>query len=370
MGNNTSFLIRRGDGPWRAPLARAYESEGQLQAMLVESPQLIPGVGPIAVVDEFYVPGSGPADLVGVEPSGEITVVECKLVVNADIRRTVVGQILAYAAGIWQLSYEQFSGLFHRRAGKPLIEAVSDIAAESGIDFNPDEFARAITGNLSAARFRLCIVVDEITEELKGTIELLNTQTKAGFEVMLLELTHASDGDLSILVPQAYGLETAQLKRGSEARAERWTTADVIEALNDLCTPEGVEAVRRLMQWAERHSATYWHGRGQYPTVGVYMHVNGTNRSIFAVYADPSGPTAPRVSLSFGAFSKNMDEATVEAFAAALERLPELEGAGRAARTGEYKGYPNIPVDASLAKPGVAKALIEALDTHIGPDLK
>lgn len=369
MADNPHFLIRRGDGPWREPAARAYQNENQLQTMLLESPQLIPGLGPCAVVDEFFVSGSGSVDLVGIEPTGEITLVECKLAANPEIRRAVVAQILSYAAGIWHLTYEAFSDQFHRRAGKPLIDAASEVAAEAGIEFNPDEFVRAVTANLNGARFRLCIAVDEITEELKGIVELLNTQTKPGFEVMLLELTRAADGDIQVLVPQTYGLETAQLKSGRDSRAAAWTTADVLNALRELCSSEGVEAVRRLMEWAESHNATYWHGRGQYPTVGAYLHVNDENRSVFAVYADGSGPTAPRVSLSFGAFSKSMPPANVEAFAAELANTPELAAAGQAVLHGGFNKYPNIPIDASLAKPGVIDALLRAITVHLEPHL-
>ena len=369
MGSDGRLLIRRGAEPWHEPLTQACKNEEGLQDLLVESPQLIPGVGPVAVVDEFYIPGIGNADVVGVEPSGEITIVECKLKTNPDIRRTVVGQILAYASGLWQMSAEEFAGLFARRADRPLIGAVADVAAEAGIDFNPDEFGHAISGNLQGARFRLCIAVDEITDELKGIVELVNTQTRAGFEVFLLELTHASDADVSILVPRAYGLESAEMKRSTERRSEAWTASDVLDALGNSCTAEGVDAVETLLEWAESRDATYWHGGGQYPTIGVYMHVNGINRSIFAVYADPSGPTAARISLSFGAFHKNMDIEDVTAFASDLELMPELSAAGISARHGEFRGYPNIPIDKSLAKPGVVDALVQAMDTHLGPSL-
>lgn len=123
------------------------------------------------------------------------------------------------------------------------------------------------------------------------------------------------------------------------------------------------------MEWAESHNATYWHGRGQYPTVGAYLHVNEENRSPFAVYADGSGPTAPRVSLSFGAFSKSMPPADVEAFAAELAKTPELADAGQAVLHGGFNKYPNIPIDASLAKPGVSEALLAAIRLHLEPHL-
>ena len=96
---------------------------------------------------------------------------------------------------------------------------------------------------------------------------------------------------------------------------------------------------------------------------------SGVNRSIFAVYADPSGPTAPRVSLSFGAFSKDVDAATIESFVLSLEETEEVSRTAKAARDTEFGGYPNIPINGSLAKPGVADALLEAMNKHLAPNL-
>lgn len=366
MVDEARILIRRGDEPWRQPSVTAYTNELGLQRLLVETPRLVPGLGPVAVVDEFSVSAKATADVVGVEPSGAITVVECKLITNADIRRTVVGQILAYAAGLWRMPYSDFAERFARRASRPLLDVVAESAAEAGIEFNPDQFVHAVSTNLSLGLFRLCIAVDEITDELKAIVELLNRQTRAGFEVLLLELGFVADDDLSILLPHAYGLESAEVKRSENANPEKWTIDEVFTALQDLCSPEGVAAVRAVYSWADSRGATYWLGRGQYPTIGVYLVINGQNRSLFAIYADPSGPTAPRISLSFGAFSRSVDASTVEALVADLELTPELVAVAAAARSGAFKGYPTIPIG-KLEETGVASALIAAFNRHIGP---
>ena len=47
------------------------------------------------------ISGTGKADVVIVDASGDITVVECKLAANPEIRRRVVGQLLAYSSAIW-----------------------------------------------------------------------------------------------------------------------------------------------------------------------------------------------------------------------------------------------------------------------------
>ena len=57
-------------------------------------------------------------DLVAVGAAGQITVVECKLAANPEIRSSVIGQVFAYAAGLWSLSYDEFDRLFTDRAGE------------------------------------------------------------------------------------------------------------------------------------------------------------------------------------------------------------------------------------------------------------
>lgn len=116
------LLIRKkGEKLWHEPPTRSYEKERELQDLLLNSPGLVPGVDSerSVIADEVALAG-GAADLVVVDADGVITIVECKLAANPDMRRTVVGQILAYAAALWQLSYEQFEAIMARRGCAPL----------------------------------------------------------------------------------------------------------------------------------------------------------------------------------------------------------------------------------------------------------
>ena len=64
------------------------------------SATLLPDTAPSAVVEEFWIPEAGTVDLLVVDRTGGLTLVECKLRANPEIRREVVGQILAYAGGL------------------------------------------------------------------------------------------------------------------------------------------------------------------------------------------------------------------------------------------------------------------------------
>src|SRR4051794_32274419 len=108
-------LIRHAGGAWHEPTTSAYANERELQNLVKLSPALLPGADALAVVDEFWVPGIGSADLVGVGALGDITIVECKLKANPEIRREVVGQTFAYAGGLWRMTYDDFALTFANR---------------------------------------------------------------------------------------------------------------------------------------------------------------------------------------------------------------------------------------------------------------
>lgn len=360
-------MLRRDGEGWRRPDVRPYENERGLQDLLLETPTLIPGVeASAAVVDEFWIPGVGSADILSVEPSGVITIVECKLRANAEIRRTVLGQVLAYAAGIWRSSFEAFSSQFASRAGCSLVEAMQAAASIEGSSFDADGFRAGVERSLEQGAFRLCVAVDEITEELRSIVEFLNTKTGTGFELILLELGMVTDGSVEVLIPQVYGAESARMKEQQHpSGTTQWTHDDVFEALTELCSAEGVAGVRKLYDYAVARGATFSGGRAAYPTFGAYVEMGGQRRSLFSVYADPSGPGAARISLNFGSWTYSLPDATLHALAVALEQHPLLQAATGAARAKSFNAFPALPIDAVVSQPGVVEHLIQVWDANL-----
>ena len=121
------LLVRKqGESGWHSPKVTAYSDEQSLQTLIQHSPDLLNGADgtPMAMASEVSVSGIGSADLVGVDSTGGITIVECKLKANPEIRRQVVGQIFAYASGLSGLTYEQFDALFAAK-GAPLVQLMT-----------------------------------------------------------------------------------------------------------------------------------------------------------------------------------------------------------------------------------------------------
>lgn len=109
-------LVKDGDR-WAAADPRSWGLEADLEKVLAGHPYLIPGCDGAVVATQFAIAGVGVVDMVCVDELGSITLIECKLARNAEIRRAVVGQIFAYASGLANTSEIDFSAQFARCAG-------------------------------------------------------------------------------------------------------------------------------------------------------------------------------------------------------------------------------------------------------------
>jgi hypothetical protein len=103
------------------------KAESELQKLLIESPSLVTidesrdsASQLVLALGEFGLPGSGSTDILAFSSQGDVAIIECKLAANQEIKRKVIGQILEYAAYLWQMSYEQIDEKVKEKKGKPL----------------------------------------------------------------------------------------------------------------------------------------------------------------------------------------------------------------------------------------------------------
>jgi hypothetical protein len=248
------LLLRRGDGSWTEPEITGHKSEDELQALLATSPDLLPGSETglaMAVARELRV-ATGQVDVVGVDVEGEVTLCECKLASNPGARREVVGQLLEYASALRGMTFQDFSDRFEARARQALIPAVGAIAGEG---FEEEAFEGQVAQNLDRGRFRLVVVVDQITEALKQTITYLNDHLDSS--VLALELPYLRDGDVEMLMPAVYGQEIAERKE--RARKPPVADADTVVVAAKNAYPEYLDTGAYVCQ--PRWTATGRPGR-------------------------------------------------------------------------------------------------------------
>lgn len=340
------MLIRGpGESTWRAPAVTAYENEAAIQALLTQSPELMPGSEGqrFAVATEATVQ-AGYADIIAVTPSGDITLIGCKLRKNPEIRREVVGQILAYAATMWELDYPEFDRIFTSRTGRALAEAV---AAVSDASWDEEHFRGAVADNLLAGRFRLVIAVDEITEELRRIVRFLNAHTTPELDVLALELRYVADSGVEILFPTLYGEESAAAKPG--ARTQPWDEERFLATIGPMMSTTGNVAARRLYTFAQERGATPIWGKSAYPSVTMRFSIAGKMVNVFnlAQWAKPDNwsKVGPKLFVLFGQLVGKVSDETLARLASDLREAPATHDALRGLETGGFKGQAPIPLD-------------------------
>jgi hypothetical protein len=193
-------------GNWQPAEEVPFSLEDELKMLLYDSPELIPVQGGEVVARAFIheagLPGSGRTDLVGVDENGNVYVVECKLARNDEIRRKVIGQVLEYAAYLWEWPFDRFNGLFLNRAKKSLEQLFSEKKVSEGWTY--EGFRQATERSLKSGSFRLLIAVDHMNPELERTIGYSNRQG-ANLRLQAIEMSLYGKEGLQILVPELHG---------------------------------------------------------------------------------------------------------------------------------------------------------------------
>ena len=148
--------------------------------------------------------GSGYADLVAIEPSGRLVLIEVKLARNAEARRAIVAQVLTYAAFLkgtqpTDLERNILGRHLHQRNYAGLIAALT--ANDQEGSFDPEEFTPQLAAGLAEGRFRLVFVLDEAPRELVQLVGFLESIS----DKLVIDLVTVSSYNVNgtqVLIPQ------------------------------------------------------------------------------------------------------------------------------------------------------------------------
>jgi hypothetical protein len=132
---------------WRVKLASTeggHLRQGGGVAGHHRSQAVLPGVkdGSAIALKEVFVSGQCRIDILCVDVDGTITLCECKLQTSTEMRRTIVGQLTAYAAALWKISYEDFERMISAKLGTNLASRMEQLVGESGNDWTAGGFYR------------------------------------------------------------------------------------------------------------------------------------------------------------------------------------------------------------------------------------
>jgi hypothetical protein len=284
---------------------------------------VLPGVSAAAIaVTQFSTPNNRSIDMVVLEADATVTVVECKLAKNAEVRRAVVGQILSYAASLSHLDADEFLDRFSDRLGG---DPVTALAPEAGTgeseDWDEDRFRTALYRTLADGAFRLVIAVDRITDELRGIVEYLNTRTDERVEVLALEVDLITHEGVEVLIPRVHGLESTRLKsqRGAGSRSAARDLGTALAAFDDAFAPEMRARIESFFSDLREAGGQLRPGTGAAASVIGVLRTSMGVRSLWSITLDEGPLGGPQffcnVNTWLGAFGSDAVDAVLDAFA-------------------------------------------------------
>ncbi|WP_026544561.1 hypothetical protein [Arthrobacter sp. 35/47] len=347
------ILIRDSSGGWREPLARGYANEAELQQTLAAHPQLIPGVSEGARTCREFQTEVGPADILVLEPDGTLTLVECKLASNRQVRREIIGQMFDYASRLWTMQLEDFD----RRWRERRLDSPFDGATDSGIDLRA-----AVEANLQNARFRLVLAVDTINRDLRRIVEFLNRSLGSEISVVAVEYVRAVDGEIEILVPRSYGAEIAEVKRrGDDRQKETWDLEKHRQWMQEH-DPDSLERFNQLIEQGKAIGLDYFGTASAEPTGGLRI-ITADETWIGTLYCYYYTGQRTSLELSFGKVRSHVGRGSLQPeldrFLSQIESDPAFAEAARLMRESGFSKRPNIPF--SRLSSGSVHLLIDAV---------
>ena len=305
---------------WKFIESARAKAEAELQKLLAESPSLMP-VGEIRegmsqlvfAICEFGLPGSGNTDILAFSADGDISIIECKLATNPEGKRKVIGQILEYAAHLWEMSYDQVNARIRYLREKDLSDLVQE-AATGGWD--EESFRKGVKQSLHSGSFILIIVVDEINEDLRRTIRYVNECSESAFSLHALEMRKFQTDTSEILIPHLYGASS----KPPPTNRKQWTEKEFFKVLGEKNADAKVVSVAEdLHRWAKKIADRVWFGTG-IETGSITFHYlkDGKTISVFTIY------TNGRLSLNYGWLSTQIDKETTEEFHKLIHEIPSF----------------------------------------------
>lgn len=289
-------------GRWRLSSPEPYADEATLHSRVEEAPEILPlaGTPDLVVVGREVALGNGIADLIAIEPSGRLVVIEVKLARNPEARRAVIAQILTYAAFLRGLSVESLerdilASHLSRRGHSNLTDLVA--SSDQTGSFERAAFEQALSQNLNEGRFRLVLVLDAVPDELVRLVGYLSLIA----ERVLIDLITVSAYQIAgtqILVPQRVDPENQPTANSAMSPNPAPSKGRLVEGAKDFedaierTKPEHQPTLRRLLEWAVSlgelngvRLQTY-HAKNGYLT--LLPRLRADNAGLVSIYLDGS----------------------------------------------------------------------------------
>ena len=324
-----------------APLnEEPFAVENELQELIAEHPELLDGeqVRPgdprrwLLIKREKGIAESSDAgsrwslDHLIVDQDAVPTLVEVKRGSNSEIRRTIVGQMLEYAANAARTwTGDELRQTFENAAAADGLDPDEELGRLLQVDGEPDAdgFWEKVSTNLTATRLRLLFVADEIPDTLERIVMFLNAQMP-NIEVLAVEIKQFRGESTQTLVPRVLGRVSNAPTRSSSGSRQRLTRETF---LDDFTDGEERNAAQRLLDVAQGSGAAFeWGPSG----VSVRMRCSLWQQPVTVAWFYPPSTThkgwMKTRYFTFGAGILDYDPAPDEELRTVLEQWVNLFG--------------------------------------------
>jgi hypothetical protein len=280
------------DGQPKTLAPTAYQAEAQLHNLVEKTPQMLPLAGSprLTMLGREVRLGTGSADLLAVESTGRLVIIEVKLAGNAESRRAVVAQVLSYAGYLQGLDIEQLESQILR--GASVLAAVQGDDQQHAVD--AEDFRDGLAHSLAEGAFRLVIVLDSAPDELIQVVGYLQSVTDK-IDIDLVTVSAYDIAGSQVLVPQRIdpGRRTRQLS-DAQVTARQATvlhrgSAEFRSAIADL-PPSQRDPLMHLADWADALEqaglvklATY---RGKNGRLTLLPRLSPDNAGLVTIYSE------------------------------------------------------------------------------------
>ena len=253
-----------------------FSSEDELQSLIAEHPELLDGeqmrpgdprrwvlITREKGISETANSGARWAvDHLIVDQDATPTLAEVKRGSNPEIRRTIIGQLLEYAAHAARAwTAEELRRTFEDSTKAKGHDPSEILGRLLRTDVEPDanDFWENVATNLTARRMRLLFIADEIPDPLVRVVEFLNAQMP-DIEVLAVEIKQFRGEETQTLVPRVIGRianESAQGLTGRRRSINRETF------LGQFTSDEARNAAAQILDAARDSGAVFeWGQRG------------------------------------------------------------------------------------------------------------
>ena len=335
------IFVMDGDGNLEPMNEEAFDFEDTLQELIADYPELLAGEqmdpgnprrwilitrekGIAETVDTGH---RWSIDHVFIDQDAVPTLVEAKRGSNTEIRRTIVGQLLEYAAHAtitWDVN--DLRDIFEQRNPDDHNALIAQLLDKDEED-NEDAFWSDVETNLNARNLRLLFVADEIPDSLARIVEFLNEQMPR-IEVLAVEIKQFKGATSQTLVPRVIGqLAAKPASRSGRGTQVRQTKEEFLDRFDD---DSAREVAARLIGVAENTPRARYSGARR---MSIQVNCRLWRNPISLAWLTPPGDADDFEGNSnhfvFGMFQNNQD--FPEALDERLQQwIDDLRGEGKA----------------------------------------